>query len=74
MYEAMKMSSKPELPREGSFIYDVIHDSEKKKALNRFKFINNYLVTPLYRIGILPLLGFGRIFLLLITIGRKTGK
>jgi len=73
-YKAMKMSSKLELPREGSFIYDMIYDSEKKKALDKFKFINNYLVTPLYRIGILPLLGFSRIFLLLITIGRETGK
>jgi deazaflavin-dependent oxidoreductase (nitroreductase family) len=69
----MKMSPNPELPRKGSFVYDVIYDSEKK-ALGKFKFINNYLVIPLYRIGILPLLGFGRIFLLLITIGRETGK
>lgn len=73
-YEAMKMSSKPELPREGSVIYNMIFSSEKKKALDKFKFINNYLIIPLYRIGILPLLGFSRIFLLLITIGRETGK
>jgi len=68
------MVPNPELPRKGSFVYDVIDDSEKKKALDKFKMINNYLVTPLYRIGILPLLGFSRIFLLLITIGRKTYK
>jgi deazaflavin-dependent oxidoreductase (nitroreductase family) len=70
----MKISSKPELPRKGSFIHNVIYHSEKKKALDKFKLINNYLVAPLYRIGILPLLGFSRIFLLLITIGRETGK
>ncbi|WP_455276708.1 nitroreductase/quinone reductase family protein [[Eubacterium] cellulosolvens] len=68
------MVPNPELPRKGSFVYDVIDDSKKKKALDKFKTINNYLVTPLYRIGILPLLGFSRIFLLLITVGRKTGK
>ena len=68
------MSSKPELPRKGSVIHNMICGSEKKKALDKFKMINNYLVTPLYRIGILPLLGFSRIFLLLITIGGETGK
>lgn len=34
----------------------------------------NKIVIPLYRLRVLPLFGFGRFFLLLTTIGRRTGK
>lgn len=34
----------------------------------------NKIVIPLYRLRILPLFGFGWLFLLLTTIGRRTGK
>jgi deazaflavin-dependent oxidoreductase (nitroreductase family) len=46
----------------------------KNKTLKKFKIYNKFLVIPLYRLKILPLLGFGRIFLILTTQGRKTGK
>ncbi len=46
----------------------------KNKTLKKFKMLNKYIVLPLYRLKILPLLGFGRIFLILTTQGRKTGK
>ncbi|MFX0000367.1 MAG: nitroreductase family deazaflavin-dependent oxidoreductase [Candidatus Hodarchaeota archaeon] len=65
-----------ELPRRGSALYNLNHpDSEiRKKILKKYKRINKYLVIPLYLSRLLPLLGFGRIFLILTTLGRKTGK
>lgn len=65
-----------ELPRSGSALYNLNHpDSEiREKYLKKFKRINKILVIPLYKLKILPLLGFGRIFLILTTIGRIAGK
>ncbi|MFX1280961.1 MAG: nitroreductase family deazaflavin-dependent oxidoreductase [Promethearchaeota archaeon] len=64
------------LPRPGSALYNLNHPDNqiKKKTLKRYKRINKYLVVPLYRIRLLPLLGFGRLFLLLATKGRISGK
>ena len=64
------------IPRPGSVLYKMILDDEsvQKKLINRYKRINRYLMVPLYRIRLLPLIGFGRIFLLLTTRGRKTGS
>ena len=64
------------LPRPGSSLYNLNHDDLmiKNKTLKKFKIYNKYLVIPLYRLKILPLLGFGSIFLILMTRGRKTGK
>jgi len=64
------------LPRPGSSLYNINHKDAmiKNKTLKKFKIYNKYLVIPLYRLKILPLLGFGRIFLILTTQGRKTGK
>ena len=69
------MDPKIKLPRPGSTVYNLIHDdiSQQRKAIKKFKFAN-YFFNPLYRIGLLPLFGFSRIFLLLITTGRKSGK
>ena len=36
--------------------------------------MNKYFTLPFYKLGILPLFGFGKIFLILTTQGRKTGK
>lgn len=69
-------SDDPEtLPRRGSAIHALLtSDREKRRrSLRRFKLINKFAV-PLYRVGLLPLLGFGRAGLLLITRGRKTGR
>ena len=64
------------LPRPGSALYNLNHpDSHiKDKTLKRYKRLNKYLVLPLYRIKFLPLIGFGRIFLILTTRGRISGK
>ena len=64
------------LPRPGSALYNLNHPDEKikEKTLKKYKRVNKYLVLPLYRLKILPLLGFGRIFLILITKGRISGK
>ena len=42
--------------------------------MKRYKRLNRYLILPLYRLKILPLFGFGRIFLVLKTKGRVSGK
>ena len=64
------------LPRSGSSLHKLNHKDEiiKNKMLKKFKIYNKYIVLPLYRLKILPLLGFGRLFLILTTQGRKTGK
>jgi len=70
------MIDNEELPREGSALYNLNHPDEEHrlKMLKKFKRINKYLIRPLYKARILPLLGFGRIFLILTTKGRNTGK
>lgn len=64
------------LPRPGSPLYKLNHEDEnkRKKTLKKWRILNKYLVLPLYRLRIFPLFGFGRIFLVLTTKGRKTGK
>lgn len=65
-----------DFPRPGSSLYNLLHDNEKikEKTLKKYKKINKYLILPLYRIRLLPLLSLGRIFLVLTTKGRKSGK
>ncbi|MHA1534300.1 MAG: nitroreductase/quinone reductase family protein [Promethearchaeota archaeon] len=64
------------LPRPGSPLYKLNHvdENERKKTLRRWRILNKYLVLPLYRLRIFPLFGFGRLFLVLTTKGRITGK
>ncbi len=65
-----------QLPRKGSVMFNFHSQDElsKKKTLKKWKKVNKYLMVPLYRIKLLPLFGFGKIFLILITKGWKTGK
>ena len=65
-----------DFPRPGSAEYGLLiaDKDKKKKTLKQWKRMNKYFTIPLYRIGILPLFGGGKIFLLLFTKGRKTGK
>ncbi len=65
-----------DLPRPGSVMYGFHYQADdlKKKKLKRWQQLNKYIMIPLYRARILPLLGFGRIILLLKTTGWKTGK
>jgi len=54
--------------------YNMLYDPKAKKRFQSgFKFANRIL-TPLYKIGLLPLIGFGKLALLLTTRGRKSGK
>lgn len=64
------------LPRKGSILYNFMAETKekKKKALNRFRFLNKYFMVPLYRINVLPLFFVGRNIVLLYTKGRKSGK
>jgi len=64
------------LPRPNTPLYNLNHeDAEiRNKTLKRWRRLNKYLFLPLYRCYLLPLFGFGRIFLILTTKGRKTGK
>ncbi len=64
------------LPQPGSVEYTIFcaDKAKQKKLVKTLKNINRFIVVPLYRIGILPLFGAGFIFLLLFTVGRKTGK
>ena len=48
--------------------------SNQKKTANRYKWINNFFVVPLYRLDILPKFFIGRIFALLYAKGRVSGK
>lgn len=66
---------KGEFPRPGSFLYEMIYGEQKRdtKTVRHLRFWNKF-VTPLYRVYVLPLLGFGRILLILTTKGRITGK
>ena len=62
-------------PRPGSFLHELISGRQKResKTMRQLR-LGNKFVTPLYRMYLLPLLGFGRILLVLTTKGRKTGK
>ncbi len=65
-----------QLPRPGSVMYNFNYQNEsaKKGMLKKWSKMNKYLIIPLYRVKFLPLLGFGKIFLILSTKGWKTGK
>ena len=65
-----------DLPRSGSVLYNFNYQDEasRKKMLKKWKRLNKYLMIPLYRARMLPLLGFGKIILILKTKGWKTGK
>ena len=71
-----QLVNEEELPRPGSSLYNLNHPDERKriKNLKKFKKLNRYLILPLYKIRVLPLIGFGRIFLIITTKGRISGK
>ena len=61
-------------PLPGTMLYDMIFKPEFRQTFHgRIKFLNR-LVVPLYRIGVLPLLGMGRSTMLVTTKGRTSGR
>ena len=64
------------LPKSGTPVYALLNDDETKrsKTLKKWRLLNKIVVVPLYRARILPLFGFGKIFLIIETIGRISGK
>ena len=64
------------LPSPGTSVYALIEENEekKKKTLKKWRLLNKIFVVPFYRAKILPLFGFGKIFLIIETKGRITGK
>ncbi|MHA2248535.1 MAG: nitroreductase family deazaflavin-dependent oxidoreductase [Candidatus Hodarchaeales archaeon] len=63
------------LPKSGTYFYRLMHHKGKElpRSYKWFRRLNK-IVVPLYRLRILPFFGFGWIILLLITMGRRTGK
>jgi len=63
-------------PRKGSALYPFVSGKRRaeERSLRWFRRLNRFLVAPLYRVRLLPLLGVGRIILLLTTRGRRTGR
>jgi len=63
-------------PKPDTYFYRLMN--HKKKELPRsykwLKRLNKYFMVPLYRLRILPLFGIGWIFLMISTVGRRTGK
>ena len=70
------MHMSDDLPRKGSTMYSIMKGDKtsRNKTMKRFKFWNNWFIIPLYRANILPIFFAGKIFLLLKTVGRKSGK
>jgi len=70
------MAADSPFPRKGSAIYPFVSGERraKERSLRWFRRLNNFLVVPLYRVRLLPLLGVGRVILLLTTRGRRTGR
>jgi deazaflavin-dependent oxidoreductase (nitroreductase family) len=61
-------------PLPGTMLYKMIFDPAFRQTFHgRIKILNR-LVVPLYRIGVLPLLGIGRSTMLLKTKGRTSGR
>jgi len=73
--ENKRVEAASDFPRPNSFLSDMIRGGQDRssKAVRLLRFVNRF-VAPLYLMYVLPLLGFGRIFLVLTTKGRKTGK
>lgn len=59
------------LPAKGSIVY---RHQERKSGFTKFERRLNRVFIFLYRTYFLPLLGLGRVMILIQTIGRKTGK
>ena len=70
------MTDKEDLPRPNSSLYNLLCADEeiKSKTIKKYKRFNKYFTIPFYKIRLLPAIGFGRLFLILETVGRNSGK
>jgi len=70
------LEKKDPIPRPGSVEYKFLFgtDEEKHRILRNWKRMNKFFTIPFYKIGIIPLTPLRKVFLLLYTKGRKTGK
>ncbi len=61
-------------PLPGTMYYNMLYDPKAKRQFQTsFKIINMF-IAPLYKLYLLPLLGMGKLVLVLTTRGRKSGK
>ena len=67
---------KKEFPQPDTPLFKLLSEDEeiRNKILKQWSSLNKWLIIPLYRIYLLPILGLGKIFLLLQTEGRISGK
>jgi deazaflavin-dependent oxidoreductase (nitroreductase family) len=61
-------------PLPGTTYYNMLYDPRAKKQYYTSFKIANRIIAPLYRLGLLPLIGFGKLAILLTTKGRKSGR
>ena len=63
------------LPRKGSIVYNIKFGDEKARdrTLNRWKFMNRFVIVPLGRMRLFPILFLKNTFVVVSVIGRKTG-
>jgi deazaflavin-dependent oxidoreductase (nitroreductase family) len=61
-------------PLPGTTYYNMLYDPKTRKQFYTSFKVANWIITPLYRVGLLPLIGFGKLALLLTTRGRKSGR
>jgi deazaflavin-dependent oxidoreductase (nitroreductase family) len=61
-------------PLPGTTYYNMLCDPKSKQQYRKVFRIFNRFVAPMYRLGLLPLLGAGNLIVLATTRGRKSGK
>lgn len=61
-------------PLPGSRMYEFVCNPKFKQEFHGKLKVTNRFVVPLYRVGVLPVLGLGKTVMLLTTKGRKSGK
>ncbi len=71
-----KLEENDPIPRPGSVEYKFLFGTyeEQQRILKNWKRMNKFFTIPFYKIGIIPLTPLRKVFLLLYTKGRKTGK
>ncbi|MFX0094655.1 MAG: nitroreductase family deazaflavin-dependent oxidoreductase [Candidatus Hodarchaeota archaeon] len=74
-HKDLNLENRPrDFPRPGSLFYTMMHNEKSKtRYIRLIKLVNKALIF-LYKLRVLPLLGFGRRFLILTTKGRTSGK